>query len=242
MTNDSKELIPIQSKELVKEALDFCQSIAEIVIMTEDEYVNNCEVTKKVTNYSKDIDKKRKELLEPLKKQKAIINDYFNGVLNPIENLREKLRNSLTDYTEKQKQKRLEVKRRADAEAEKERQRLAAQAKRDKEKARKAAEEGKTKKAEAFQERSAVRQEMAEKVKPVEIPKEVPKVAGISYRTDWSAKVVDIEKFIAYCLQYKKFEYLEINMSLLNKHATDFKDTIKLPGIEFCSTQVQVTR
>ncbi|GAH49193.1 unnamed protein product, partial [marine sediment metagenome] len=95
MTNENKELIPIQSKELVKEALDFCGSITEIVITTQDEYVKSCEITKEVTEYSKDVDKERKELLEPLKKQKAIINDYFNGVLKPIENLREKLRNSL---------------------------------------------------------------------------------------------------------------------------------------------------
>ena len=239
---DIKELIPIQLKELVKEALNFCDSITKIMITTQKEYISNCELTKKVTGYSKQIEKERKALLAPFEQQKKEINIYFKTIQHPLSNLREKLRDSLEDYTEKQTQKRFAAQRKANAEAEKECQRLAAQAKRDEEKARKAAEKGKTKKAEAFQERSAVRQEMAEKVVPIEIPKEMPKVEGISYRTDWSAKVTDKEKFIAYCLQHEKFDYLEINMSLLNIHAKGFKNTIELPGIEFCSTKIQITR
>jgi hypothetical protein len=242
MTNQSKELIPIQSKELVKEAHEFCNSITKIVIITEDEYVNNCELTKKVTEYSKKIEKERKTILQPLNDTVKAINNYFKVGQNPLSNLRDKLRKSLSVYTAEQERKRLEAQRKANAEAEKERLRLAAQAKRDNEKALKAAKEGKAKKAEAFQERSAIRQNMAEKVVAVEIPKEVPKVEGISYRTDWSAKVVDRKKFFEYCIQHNKFEYLEINTYLLNKHAKEFKNTIELPGIEFCSTKTQITR
>lgn len=241
MTEPTKDLIPIQSKELVQEAREFCSSITEIVITTEDEYVNNCEVTKRVTAYSNGIEKSRKALLAPFEQKKKEINTYFKEAQNPLKNLRDKLRISLSNYTTEQERKKVEAQREADKEAEKERLRLEAQAKRDAEKSQKAAEEGDTKKAEEFHLRSTVRQDMAEKVVPVEIPKEVPKVQGISYRKTWSAKVADKEAFFAYCVQHKKYEYLDINMGLLNKFAKDFKDTIALPGIEFYSTKTQIT-
>ena len=90
--------------------------------------------------------------------------------------------------------------------------------------------------------RSKVRQDMAEAVEPVIVPKEMPKVAGISYRTDWSARVIDKKKFVEHCAQHGKLEYLEINMKLLNSFAKSFKDTIELPGIEIISKKVQITR
>jgi len=239
------ELIPVQSKELVRDALDFCNAIIEVVITTEDEYLNNCELVKKVNGHTKKIDKERKVLLAPLNKQKDIINNYFNIALRPLRNLREKLRKSSVDYTDEQDQKRIEAQRKAETEAEKERQRLAAQAKRDAEKSQKAAENGDHAKAEEFHLRSTVRQDMAESVEPVFIPKETPKVVGISYRTDWSARVTDKKKFIEYCIhctQDNKLEYITINMTLLNSFAKSFKDTIELPGIEFISKKTQVTR
>jgi hypothetical protein len=242
MTEPTKDLIPVQSKELVQNALDFCSSVTSVVITTEDEYLNNCELTKKVTKYDKDVDKELKALLKPINDERDEIKSYFKNVQIPLKNLREKLRLSLADYTAEKERKRIAAQKKAEVEAEKERQRLEAQAKKDAEKSQAAAENGDTTKAEEYHLRSKVRQDMAESVEPAVIPKETPKVAGISYRTDWSARVTDKKKFVEYCAQHGKLEYLDINMKLLNAFAKSFKDTIELPGIEIISTKVQVTR
>jgi len=242
MTEPTKDLIPVQSKELVQNALDFCSSVTAIVITTEDEYLSNCELTKKVTGYSKKVEQQRKAIVGPLNTEVKRINAYFYSARDPLKNLDEKLRKSLVDYTEEQKQKRLEAQRKADAEAEKQRLKLAAQAKKDEEKSQEAAENGDHVKAEDLHLRATVRQDMAEDVVPVVIPKAIPKVKGISYRTDWSAKITDKKKFIEYCVQNNQLHYLDINMKILNSFAKTVKDTVELPGVEFIGKKTQVTR
>lgn len=242
MTEPTKDLIPVQSKELVQNALDFCSSVTEIAITTEDEYLSNCELTKKVAGYSKKVEQQRKAIVGPLNAEVKRINAYFYSARDPLKNLDEKLRKSLVDYTKAQKQKRLEAQRKAEAEAEKQRLKLAAQAEKDEEKSQEAAENGDIAKAEDLHLRSTVRRDMAEDIVPVVIPKAIPKVKGISYRTDWSAKITDKKKFIEYCLQNNQLHYLDINMKILNAFAKTVKDTVELPGVEFIDKSASVTR
>lgn len=242
MTESTKDLIPVQSKELVQDALDFCNSITDIMITTEDEYLNNCELVKKVTERTKKIDKERKAIVGPINLEVKEVNAYFKLALDPLGNLNSNLRKSLATYKRDKEQKRIDDQRKADAEAEKQRLKLAAQAKKDEEKSQEAAENGDTAKAEDLHLRSTVRQDMAEEVVPVVIPKAIPKVKGISSRTDWSAQITDKKKFIEYCVQNNQLHYLDINMKILNSFAKTVKDTVELPGVEFIDKSTPVIR
>jgi len=61
-------------------------------------------------------------------------------------------------------------------------------------------------------------------------------------RKDWYAEVTNKKTFIIYCVRWEKFEYLTINMSLLNSHAKQLKDQVELPGVEFKYNEVPVIK
>ncbi len=235
-------IIPITSREIVEQARQFCSSITDIVIETEEEYVNCCEVTKQATEYSKKIEAERKKIVKPLNDKVKEINSFFKEAQKPLQNLERQLRQSLSRYQQKKEQERLEAQRKAEEEAEKERLRLEALAKKELEKSQKEMEKGNFQKAEEHFTKAQVKQEIAETITPPEPVKEPPKVEGVIYREKWSAKLVDKEKFISFCLQHKQLMYIDVNMKLLNKQAQTFKGKIEMPGIEFTCEKVAVLR
>lgn len=67
-------------------------------------------------------------------------------------------------------------------------------------------------------------------VAPVILPTETPKLAGVSIRQNWKARVVD-EALIPR-------EYLLVNMVALNGIARSLKDQARVAGVEFYSEDV----
>lgn len=73
----------------------------------------------------------------------------------------------------------------------------------------------------------------SEIITPIAPPKVVP-VTGASYRDDWYAVVVD-EKLVPR-------EYLIVDEQKLNKIAKAVKGTLQIPGVQFQSRKIPVTR
>lgn len=74
---------------------------------------------------------------------------------------------------------------------------------------------------------------------PVVLPKETPKVAGVFFRTIWSAEVVDIKALCRTVADGKiSTECVMGNMPVLNKMATALKQTMNIPGVRASSRRV----
>lgn len=76
-------------------------------------------------------------------------------------------------------------------------------------------------------------------VPPVVLPKETPKVKGLSFREVWSAEVFDIKALCA-AVAYGKvsLECVMGNMPVLNKMANALKSTLNVPGVKATSRRV----
>lgn len=209
---ESKELLPVESRQLITDALYFCKNVAEITINTAQEYENAAELTKKVQNYTQNLDNDRKKLVNPFNNTVKEINKAYKTPLDALENIRQRLRNAVSDYSTRLEQERAEKQRIADEEVRKEKERLL------KESGKEGQEDLK---------------EVAETIKtPVVKAEEAPEVPGMHFRKYWTAEVIDKKAFIEYCLKAVKFEYIRIDTSTLNKLAQATQGGLDFPGIK----------
>jgi len=76
-------------------------------------------------------------------------------------------------------------------------------------------------------------------VPPVVIPRETPKVKGLSFREVWSAEIIDIRLLCKAVSEEKaSTECVVGNMPALNKMATALKNTMNIPGVKAISKRV----
>jgi hypothetical protein len=65
-----------------------------------------------------------------------------------------------------------------------------------------------------------------------QLPPEPEKLKGVSYRTTWSAEVVDMMSLINYVAGKPELAYLlDANMPNLNRMAVSQKDSMQIPGV-----------
>jgi len=209
---DSKELIPIESQQLIAETLNFCKDIAEITINNAQEYVNASEFTKKVQDYLKKLDNDRKKLVNPYNNTVKEINNAYKEPQNALNNLKTRLRKAVSDYNMKLEEEKREKQRIADEAAEKERLRLLKESKKEGQEDLK---------------------QVAETIKtPVVKVEETPKVEGMHFRRYWTAEIMDKKAFVQWCLDNGELQYLHIDNYLLNKTAQATEGKIDFPGIK----------
>lgn len=79
---------------------------------------------------------------------------------------------------------------------------------------------------------------------PVNVPapivvKSTPKIAGISFRDTWSARVINLQKLVAYVGANPQFlNYVTPNATALNTAARAQKDGFKVPGVELVKQRI----
>ena len=151
--------------------------------------------------------------------------------LDPLQNAYKKVKSLMSDYdAEQERIRRIEEDRLRKIAEEAERKRLEAERKAEEERILQAAIDaeaaGDTNVAEAILE-APVYQPEPEFVPAPVVPKSVPKIQGVSYRTIWSAEVVDM------ALIPRK--YLIPDMVMLNKIASAEKERMSIPGVRACS-------
>ena len=74
---------------------------------------------------------------------------------------------------------------------------------------------------------------------PPAVVVEVPKVAGISFRVDWSAEVTDLSQLVlAVAEQRQSIGLLLPNQTALNQMARALKGSMRVPGVEAVSKRI----
>lgn len=239
-------LIPRQSRMLIDRTLEFCALITEISIGDDTEYQKACSLTKQVQDYLKKIDQERYSILKPFRETIDIINDTFRVPQDALDNLKNRLRSSIGNYTQLMERKRLEAQRKAEETARKERERLAAEARAKEQRARKLAQKGEAEKAQQETEKAQTLHQIAEKVEAPKVEPKVPEVKGVHTRDKYSGELVDKKAFLEYALNCEQsivmLGCVKIDMTQINKMIQSTKGKIVLPGIGIRVQKIPVFR
>lgn len=205
--------VVITSSETYTKAGYFYKDIGTMIKEVKDTFDPICDAANKA---HKEATSKRAKYLDPLqaayKKVKSLMSDY-DAEQERIRRIEE---DRLRKIAEEAERKRLEAERKAEEER-------ILQAAIDAEAA------GDKNVAEAILE-APVYQPEPEFIPAPVVPRSVPKISGVSYRTIWSAEVVDV------ALIPRK--YLVPDMVMLNKIASAEKERMSIPGVKVVSRRV----
>lgn len=173
---------------------------------------------KKIKGLAKELDEQRKEITKPLDDEKAGVMDYYRPAQNFLADAESILKNKLNIYLQVVEKRRREEQAKAEEAARKERERL-------EEQARKAEASGKSEKADALRENAAA--------VSTHVVQEAPKLAGVSVRTLWRAKVIDKRALVEAALNRSDvMSLIQVDETALNKLATALKENLSIPGVE----------
>jgi hypothetical protein len=242
MISDNKQLIPVDSRELIVRSLNWCASITEIRINDEPEYIKACETTRQVKTLLRDIDDDLHKNTDPIAVTLDEIRNHYRPVVKALTNLKDNLLGSTSTYEKDQARKRLEAQRAADEKVKKDREDLQKLADKENKKAEKAEAAGDIEKAEDHRTQAITISQIAATAQASPPPPPPPKIEGKTNRDHWEGRVINPRAFIEYCLQNDELQYIKIDQSALNKLAVIVKDQKKIPGVVFENNPVQSYR
>ena len=266
MSNGMITVEPLNTKvanEYESRSRDISAQVKSLVIKNQEQYENADGIARSIKAMMKDMDVSRKKITSPLDAAKKAVMDLFRPMETALENNLRHVDSLLIAYSQQKERERREqeekLRRQAEAEEARKRKEKEEQERkwREKEEAkRKEAEalakqgrEEEARKAQEAADRAALeaerRREQAAEVR-VEAPVLAPTVqapTGTSYRTDWYAEVTDLRTLVmAVAAGVAPLDFLEANLTVINKQATATKDSLVFPGVVFKSKQVPVRR
>ena len=265
----SVELIDVPSLN-VKPVSEYDNQSKELSGQVQHLKIDNQDSLEKASNLRKTlkellsrIDITRKNITKPLDEAKKNIMSLFRPIETAVENNLRHIDRSIMTYTTEQERLRLEaeakLRKAAEAEeakirAEKERQERVWRdkqeaAQKEAERLAKAGKAEEAAKAQAEADRAAQkaeeRREQAAEVQVVAptLASNVQKVAGLSYRDNWSAEVTDLMTLVRAVAEGKaSVNFLLPNSPALNAQARTTRDSMIVPGVKFSCEKIPVGR
>ena len=202
------QIIEKESKDLVTQAKN-------IIIKTQEHYINTAEILKKIKAFKLKVKSYWKPLKDKAHETHKQICTKESAQLGPAADVEKVVNSKLAVWDDEQDRKRRIAQAKLDEKARKDAEKLA-------ERARKAEAKGNTEKAEELNEQA----EEKEFAVPV-APPATPKVEGLVKKVTWKARVTDVAKLP------EEYTITTPNMPMLNAVARSVKDTKKIPGVEF---------
>lgn len=218
------EVKPIDTKS-ARESTEIAEGLMNetslFKIKTQIDYELAADMLKRIKSKYNEVDNIRKNITKPLDMAKKAVMELFNKPLTLLSNAESKLKENMIAFHNEQERirKAEEEKLRKKAEEEELKKKEALEVR-----AQKAEEKGDTEKA------NELREKKEDIFVPTPILSEPEQPKGISYKTLWSAEIVDQSQIPR--------EYLIPNMQLLDKLASVYKDTKEIPGIKFVSKKI----
>lgn len=218
--------IPKEVEISIKESEAMLLNCEKIEITNNDQYQRAGEYLKSVKTKSKEIEKIRTSITQPINASLSAINSFFKKPQEILQKAEIKIKKSILDFQEKEERKRkveearlAEIARR---EEEKERKRLEQIAER-------AVNSGKIEKAE----------EILDIAESLHIPQQVAMptfeaIKGVSTPTNWKWKLINIEDVPR--------KYLKLDETKITKMVIAIKDDFDIPGIKIYSEKTIASR
>lgn len=175
------------------------------------------------------LEKQKKEILTPMREAEARIRSLFAPPLEALQSAEAALKSKMSGYT-------LEARKR-DALAKEEADRIA-RAAREEAQAKAAAA-----RAEGLDLAAQAHELVASMMSSPAIEPEVPKVAGISTRITWSARVTDKRLLIAHVAAHPELLHLlDVNLPAAHAMARSLREQLRVPGLEAIENETVVAR
>lgn len=232
MIKQNSNVISVQPIDLSKateaerHALKLFQNSETVIVRNEADKHNAVEFVKTIKQAYKDLEAKRKELVNPLNAVKNTIQSMFRDPLDKLTMAENTVKKSILRYEEEQERIRREEQRKAEEKARREEEE---KRRRLNERADRWEEKGKADKAESL------RQEAEETVvQPPVVQSGSSKVEGTSIRETWKAEVTDLKALVVAVAEGRApMTFIQANMTAINKTAVSMKDTMQFPGVRF---------
>jgi septal ring factor EnvC (AmiA/AmiB activator) len=226
-------ITPEDRKEILAPASAIVAQARAFNVVDAVTYTEAGESLKGIKAAQKNLEEKKKSLLQPVNETLKAIRKLFAAPEAELELAEQLYKRGMLGFSERLEAQRREEQRQADERARKERERLERQAADDRARAEAARAAGDTKRAEKLEQRADVRQDTAATVVAPVIPKDAPRVSGIAERENWYAIVVDFKTLVAaVAAGTVPMTALEPNMKFLNNQAKAMKRDLPYPGVQ----------
>ena len=224
------QLIPIESQERIKKALDLFDSMRELKISNQQEYDNAGLKLVEVKSMIKGLEDDRKSIIEPYDSVTRKVNAHYKIVRDKLENGEKVFKSGRTQFFAEQERKRIEIQRKLEAETEAKRKVAEERAEAERKKADAYRQQGR----EDMAAKAEARAETAISVASTVVAPIVEKTnAGTgSSMTEVFRSVVENEKdTILFCLNNMDYrQCVELNVKALDKIINSRKGAIQIPG------------
>ena len=250
MSEETKlsELITKESVDRMAEALKVLESIESVEIKTREQYENAAEIQKDIKKSIKDLEKDRTGIVKPFNDKVKAVNAKFKEVTLKLNNGASHIGNAMSKWYQEEERKRLAEQRKREAEAEKKRKAAEAAAIKEQEKAEQYHSEGREDMAEKAEARAESK--LDEAVTTVAAEVEEKKVAGVSYRTEYSVCIEDTKLAVASILESESFAVMitgddkikERLEASIKRMVVAMKGNFTLDGVKITSTKKPVIR
>lgn len=245
-----------QAQALATEAQAIKTRAVSVLVRSPREYELAADNRRQIKTKYKEIEARRVHLKEPALEQCRRIDEFFRAPLNFLKEAEKTIERAMLGYQEEERRIAAEEQRARDEEARKQREALEAKARAEREAADRAAAELRRKEEEArkagdlaaavtmrnqadrlvetSEEKAQEIESQAETVVAEKIVAEVPVVQGVSTRTLWRGRVVNVKLV--------PDEYKIVNDKMLQDFAKATKGKVQLPGVEFYPEQILAQR
>ena len=205
--------VPQTDPELSASAKRMLLQAQELQVTTAAEYEEAAEVLVRLSARETELEKRKKELWDPLAKLTKGVQALFNPPLKVLEQAKTTVKEKMGAYALEQRNIALERQRLADEEAEEAREKLLARAE-------KASDDGN-------HARAVILEARADSVQAPMIVSEIPKVSGLQLRERWFFEVTD-ESLVPR-------EYLMVDERLIRAEVNAKEARAQIPGVRIWS-------
>jgi len=231
MEETKEVLIPVEKENRLQAVLEFCGELKEVKITTQQEYDNAVKLVQKVKTNLKCLEGDRKEIVAPFNAKVKEVNGKYSAVTDKLSNAEIVLKKAMANFFNEQERLRIEAQRKAEAEAAEARRLAEEKAAKEREKAEAYREQGKDDLAEKAEARADSAEMKAEQtVAP--IIENNAKVSGVSYKTTYSASILDMETAVNAINANPSYRHMvSIDLKAIERLAGTLKGNLILPGI-----------
>jgi len=230
---ETTKIVPVEAEKLVAETEVMATSYENYVVSSQENYADAGEVLKAIKTKAKSLDELRKSLTKPLDESKKRIMEFFKSPLDSLEQAEKTIKSAMISWHQEQERIRLAEERRLAELQRKEAEELQKKVEAELAKAASLKTDKAKEAAQARAEEAQAKIEMVNSYVPT-VESKVEAVAGISKRTVWKFRVVNVNLVPR--------EYMIPDEKFIGKMVEASKGTKPIAGIEIYSESIIVAR
>jgi hypothetical protein len=241
MSEEIKDLIPLEAHDKIKDVFSFLNSIVEIKIDSEDQYKKAGEHLVDIKRSYNELEVMRKEVVKPLNDKVSGVNGYFKEYTEKLVKAEQTFKNGRLVWFTEQERKRIEEQKKLEAEAAEERRKAEEKAEAERIKAEAYREKGR----EDLADKAEARAETAETIAVNTVAQVVEKIdtGKSSMREVYKVEIQDQKSALMAIANNAALScFLKIDIAGLEKFANVTKGNLVIDGVRVYKTFIESVR